>query len=100
MRALITAGVVAALGMGALGAGAAPAGAREKTRYEYNGHVYETRAECLRAKKNAKKKGAIIGAVGGAATTAIFGGNFGEAALASGVGALAGGAIGDSTKKC
>ncbi|QMW23751.1 hypothetical protein [Sandaracinobacteroides saxicola] len=79
---------------------AVPAGAKEKTRYQYGDRVYETYEQCLEAKRKAKKKGAIVGAVGGAVTGALVGGNFGETALASGVGALAGGAIGKSTKKC
>lgn len=85
----------------AVGLIAAPAAqAKEKVRYEYDGRTYETRAQCLKAKKKAKEKGAIIGAVGGAATGALLGGNLGESALAAGAGALAGGIIGNKTKKC
>ena len=77
-----------------------PAIAKEKTRYEYNGNYYDSMQQCLDAKKKAKKTGAIVGAVGGAATTAIFGGNLGQAALGAGVGAAAGAVIGKNTKKC
>lgn len=97
MRGMIL-GLIAAFGVAAV----PPAHARDndKTRYEYDGRVYETRAQCLKAKKDAKKKGAIIGAVGGGATGALLGGNVGESALAAGAGALAGAVIGNKTKKC
>lgn len=77
-----------------------PAGAYSKTYYEYGGKYYETRQQCLNAKKKAKTKGAVIGAVGVGATAALVGGNFGESALAAGVGALVGSQIGKSSKKC
>lgn len=79
---------------------AAPLAAKEKDRWEYDGKYYTSYESCKAARKKAEKKGAIIGAVGGAATTAIFGGNVGKAALASGVGALAGSQIGKASKKC
>lgn len=91
---------VTAILLTAFAFGATATVAKEKVNYEYDGKVYETKDACLKAKKKAKKKGAIVGAVGGAATTAVFGGNLGESALASGVGAVAGGVIGNSTKKC
>ena len=78
----------------------APLSAKEKDRWEYDGRYYNSYEACKAARKKAEKKGAVIGAVGGAATTAVFGGNVGEAALASGVGALAGSQIGKSSKKC
>ncbi len=78
----------------------APLAAREKPRWEYGGQYYNSYQACKAARKKAEKKGAIIGAVGGAATAALLGGNVGETALASGVGALAGSQIGKATKKC
>jgi hypothetical protein len=79
---------------------AAPLGARSKTYYEYGGKYYETRQQCLNAKKKARTKGAVIGAVGVGAAAALVGGNFGESALAAGVGALVGSEIGKNSKKC
>ncbi len=52
---------------------------------------------CLIKKKKGAKTGTIAGAAAGAGTALIAGGNFGETALASGVGALAGRAIGKGT---
>jgi outer membrane lipoprotein SlyB len=52
---------------------------------------------CLLKRKEGKKKGAIVGAVGGAGTMVVAGESVGEAALAAGVGALAGQAIGKGT---
>lgn len=52
---------------------------------------------CLEARKKGGKKGAIIGAAGGLGAGIIAGGNVGESALAAGVGALAGNALGKGT---
>lgn len=52
---------------------------------------------CLEERKKGGKKGAIAGAVGGLGTGVIAGGNFGESALAAGVGAVLGNAIGRGT---
>lgn len=93
-RSLTVAAVAAAL------MAPAAADARKKVRYEYDGRIYETRAQCLAAKKRAKKRGAVIGAIGGAAAGALLGGNLGETALASGAGALGGAVIGNETKRC
>lgn len=84
----------------ALSVPAVPLAAKERQSWEYNGKYYNNYQSCKAARKKAEKKGAIIGAIGGAATTAVLGANVGQAALASGVGALAGSQIGKSTKKC
>lgn len=69
--------------------------------YEYNGKQYNSLAECQRAKKRAKARGAIAGAVIAGAGAAILGGNVGETALVAGAGALAGREIGRrSVKQC
>lgn len=60
----------------------APAGERDDVRY------------CLIERSKGRKKGTIIGAAGGAAVGVVAGGNLGESALAAGVGALAGRALG------
>lgn len=67
--------------------------------YEYNGKRYNSLASCQRAKKRAKARGAVAGAVIAGAGTALLGGNFGETALVAGAGALAGREIGRSTVK-
>lgn len=68
--------------------------------YSHNNRTYASREECLRAKKDAKTKGAVVGAVGGAAAGALLGGNLGGAALASGAGAAGGAAIGGKNRGC
>lgn len=52
---------------------------------------------CLLERKKGEKKGAIIGAAGGAGVGLIAGGGLGESALAAGVGALAGSQLGKGT---
>lgn len=74
--------------------------AKSNEQWVYNGRVYDNYGQCMKAKNDDKKKGAIVGAVGGAATVAILGGNLGEAALGAGVGAAAGAVIGKNAKKC
>ncbi len=69
-------------------------------QWVYNGRVYDNHGQCVKAKNADKKKGAVVGAVGGAATVAILGGNVGEAALGAGVGAAAGAIIGKNARKC
>lgn len=69
-------------------------------RYEYNGKVYQTRSQCLAAKKRAQKRGTIAGAVAAGAGAALLGGNLGETALIAGGGALVGREIGRNSKKC
>ena len=71
------------------------------TLYEYNGNRYNSLATCQRAKKRAKARGAVAGAVIAGAGTALLGGNFGETALVAGAGALAGREIGRaSVRRC
>jgi hypothetical protein len=69
------------------------------TLYEYDGKSYQTLEQCLRAKKRAKARGAIAGAVIAGAGAALLGGNVGESALVAGAGALAGREIGRATAK-
>ena len=72
-----------------------------QTLYEYDGKSYQTLEQCLRAKKRAKARGAIAGAVIAGAGAALLGGNVGESALVAGAGALAGREIGRaSVKRC
>lgn len=52
---------------------------------------------CLEVRKSGGKTGALVGAAGGLGTGLIAGGNFGESALAAGVGAVVGNAIGKGT---
>ncbi len=79
---------------------ASPLPAKDKQQWTYDGRVFDSYEACKKAKKDSKKKGAIVGAAGGAATALIFGGNVGEAALAAGAGAAAGAIIGKNAKKC
>lgn len=67
--------------------------------YEYDGKQYNTLAQCQRAKKRAKARGAVAGAVIAGAGAALLGGNVGETALVAGAGALAGREIGRRTAK-
>jgi len=73
---------------------------KAKQQWVYNGNVYDSRDQCLKARNKDKTKGAVVGAAGGAATVAVLGGNLGEAALGAGVGAAAGAIIGKNAKKC
>jgi len=66
----------------------------------YGNQVYASREDCLEAKRDAQTKGAVVGAVGGAATGALLGGNVGEAALASGVGAAGGALLSGRNRPC
>lgn len=95
--------VAAAIGLA--GPTAAPALAQSRDNrpavYETDGKTFKTLAQCLRAKKRAKERGAIAGAVIAGAGAAILGGNVGESALVAGGGALAGRELGRATaKKC
>lgn len=83
-----------------LGALALAACATPRGGYAHGNQVYETRSECLAAKNRSKGRGAIAGAIGGAATGVVLDGNLGEVALASGLGAVAGAAIGSNVKQC
>ena len=71
----------------------------QPTLYEYNGMQYNTLAQCQRAKKRAKDRGAVAGAGIAGVGTALLGGNVGETALVAGAGALAGREIGRATVK-
>ncbi|MEN9932313.1 MAG: hypothetical protein RIS17_886 [Pseudomonadota bacterium] len=92
--------LIVAVAMGLMLPAAAPAfGQPRPTLYEYDGKRYETLAACQRAKKRAKARGAVAGAVIAGAGAAILGGNVGETALVAGAGALAGREIGRATVK-
>jgi hypothetical protein len=91
--------------IGLAGPTVAPAFAQQNNNrrvvYEYDGQAYQTRAQCLRAKERAKKRGTVAGAVIAGAGAAILGGNVGESALVAGAGALTGREIGRATaRKC
>jgi hypothetical protein len=66
--------------------------------YQYDGQYYQSYDECVAAKQRGRSRGAVIGAVGGAAVAAATGGNAGEVAAAAGGGALAGGLVGNSRR--
>ena len=88
----------------AIGSMASPLAAKthhnsQSTRYEYNGHYYNSYEECRARKNKAAKDGAIVGAATAGIGSAILGANLGEAALIAGGGALVGNQIGKS-KKC
>jgi len=103
MRPLFTLITAATMALPALAPAAAqPANAPPPPApmlYETNGKTYKTMEECLRAKKRAKARGAIAGAVIAGAGAALLGGNVGETALVAGAGALAGREIGRATAK-
>jgi uncharacterized membrane protein YebE (DUF533 family) len=77
----------------------AQSGNAQPTLYEYDGKQYTSLAQCQRAKKRAKARGAVAGAVIAGAGAALLGGNVGETALMAGAGALAGREIGRATAK-
>lgn len=92
-----------AVSLGLMAPAVTPALAQSKqsTLYEYDGKQYTSLAQCQRAKKRAKARGAVAGAVIAGAGTALLGGNVGETALVAGAGALAGREIGRATaRKC
>lgn len=93
--------LIIAVSLGLMGPTATPAFAQKRAPvvYEYDGRSYNSLAECRRAKKKAKARGAIAGAVIAGAGAAILGGNLGETALVAGAGALAGREIGRASKK-
>jgi hypothetical protein len=72
----------------------------ERVRYENNGRYYETRAECLKAKKRSEKRATIVGAATAGIGAALLGGNVGETALVAGGGAVVGNTIASKSKKC
>ncbi len=93
--------LIIAISLGLMAPVATPAFAQQgqQTLYEYDGKQYNTLAQCQRAKKRAKARGAVAGAVIAGAGAALLGGNVGETALVAGAGALAGREIGRSTAK-
>ena len=95
MRILASLAVLSLAGM----APAVPAMA-DPVRYEYGGKYYETRAECLRAKKRSEKRATIVGAAVAGVGAALLGGNVGETALVAGGGAVVGNVIASKSKKC
>lgn len=67
--------------------------------YTWGDKRYSSYEECVAAKRVSQRRMTVAGAVGGAATGVIVGGNVGETALAAGVGAAAGALIGGA-KRC
>lgn len=84
----------------AAGLPALPAEARQKVRYEYSGHYYASKQQCLAAKRRAVKRGTIVGAATAGIGAALLGGNLGESALIAGGGAVVGNVIAHKTHKC
>ncbi len=64
--------------------------------WTWDGKTYATYEEC----RAAKRKAAVVGAIGGATTGAVLGGNVGEAALAAGVGAAGGALLARGSRSC
>jgi hypothetical protein len=101
MRTPLMLAVSLGLMMPAISPALAQSGNARPTLYEYDGKNYNTLAQCQRAKKRAKARGAVAGAVIAGVGTALLGGNVGETALVAGAGALAGREIGRaSVKRC
>jgi hypothetical protein len=69
-------------------------------RFENEGRYYETRAECLKAKKRSEKRATIVGAATAGIGAALLGGNVGETALVAGGGAVVGNVIAKKAKRC
>lgn len=99
MRHLIILTSVMALATPALAQQRAPSGGPVPQMYETGGKTYASLDECLRAKKRAKTRATIAGAVIAGAGAAVLGGNVGETALVAGAGALAGREIAKATNK-
>lgn len=94
---LITTLLIAAV---AAGVPALPAAAKSHTRYEYNGHYYNSLAQCRAEKRSSTKRGTIVGAATAGVGAALLGANLGETALIAGGGAVVGNAIGSRSKHC
>lgn len=92
--------LIIAVSLGLLAPAAAPAFAQARpVLYEYGGKQFNSLADCQRAKKRAKARATVAGAVIAGAGAALLGGNVGETALVAGAGALAGREIGRRTVK-
>ncbi len=79
---------------------ALPAAAQNRNYYEHDGKRYETRQQCLAAKKRSEKRATVVGAAAAGIGAALLGGNVGETALVAGGGAVVGNVIASKTKKC
>lgn len=79
---------------------ALPAAAQNRGNYEYNGKRFETRSQCLAAKKRSEKRATIVGAATAGIGAALLGGNVGETALVAGGGAVVGNVIAGKIKRC
>jgi hypothetical protein len=77
-----------------------PVLAKSQTRYVYDGRYYESRQQCLDAKKRAQQRGTVVGAATAGVGAALLGGNLAESALVAGGGALVGNQLGKNSKKC
>jgi hypothetical protein len=94
---IITSIVIAAI---AAAVPSIPAAAKHsQTRYENNGHYYNSLEQCRESKRKAKKDGTIVGAAVAGVGAAVLGANLGETALIAGGGALVGNQLGKS-KRC
>jgi hypothetical protein len=79
---------------------ALPAAAQNRNYYEYAGKRYESRQQCLAAKKRSEKRATIVGAATAGIGAALLGGNVGETALVAGGGAVVGNVIASKSKRC
>ena len=99
MRHLIIVTAALAIASPTLAQQSAPANGSVPQMFETGGKSYASLEECLRAKKRAKTRATIAGAVIAGAGAAVLGGNVGETALVAGAGALAGREIAKATNK-
>ena len=91
-----------AVALGLMIPGVSPALAQSNAQngpvlYETGGKNYNSLEACQRAKKRAKARATVAGAVIAGGAAALLGGNVGETALVAGAGALAGREIGKRT---
>lgn len=98
MRILISLAAALAIAAPAV-AQTKPASGAVPQMFETGGKTYATLEECQRAKKRARTRATIAGAVIAGAGAAALGGNVGETALVAGAGALAGREIAKATSK-
>jgi hypothetical protein len=92
--------IVMAAAMSLMAPAATPAFAQNKSPvlYETGGKTYRSLSECQRAKKRAKDRGTVAGAVAAGAGAALLGGNLAETALVAGGGALVGRELGKKSR--
>ncbi len=99
MRLFIAAAAIAVL----LPTAETPAAARPRPAvqwYEHDGQYFTNIRECRSAKRRAKRRGAVTGAVIAGAGAAAAGGRSGTVVAAGSTGAVVGREIGRNTTRC